>query len=134
MSSTTAITNIEELLKGMSPKLYSQRYAFASVSAGIAENLAVKPIMTFVEEEAVTLVLLEDDAVSAEIAHEFICQKITLQVHSALEAVGFMAAISQKLLEAGVPCNVVAGYYHDHLFIPVDKVETAMNALTELAG
>ncbi len=84
--------------------------------------------------KGVTLILLEEDAIRLDVDHEFICQKITLTVHSALEAVGFMAAISAKLKEVGVPCNVVAGFYHDHLFIPVNKVESAMVALEELSA
>ncbi|MCZ4271579.1 ACT domain-containing protein [Maritalea porphyrae] len=134
MTSSIAKTDITDLLKHMDPQLDAQRYAFATVGPYVAAGLDVVPTMSFIENEGVTLILCEEDAIKANIAHEFICQKITLQVHSALEAVGFMAAISNKLLDVGVPCNVVAGFYHDHLFIPVDKVETAMAALKELAG
>lgn len=127
-----ALTDITELLKSMAPALSSERYAFATIEENAARNLDCDPVMHFKEDEGVTLILREEDAIRLDIDHEFICQKITLTVHSALEAVGFMAAISAKLKEVGVPCNVVAGYYHDHLFIPVDKVETAMRALDEL--
>lgn len=134
MNSSIAKTDISGLLNSMDPKLHPERYVFATVSRAIAGQLQFTPIMSFSEEEGVTLILREDDAVKANISHEFICQKITLQVHSALEAVGFMAAISNKLMDVGVPCNVVAGYYHDHLFIPVDEVNIAMAALTELTN
>jgi len=134
MKTSKAKSNIDELLEGMDPKLLPERYVFASVGTAIADQLDFTPEMKFVEEEGVTLILREADALEANIPHEFTCHKITLRVHSALEAVGFMAAISNKLMQVGVPCNVVAGYYHDHLFIPVDKVETAMQALRELAG
>ncbi len=130
----TALTNITELLKMMQPSLSPQRYAFATIDENTARNLDCDPVMFFNEDEGVTLILLEEDAIRLDVDHEFICQKITLTVHSALEAVGFMAAISAKLKEVGVPCNVVAGFYHDHLFIPVNKVESAMVALEELSA
>jgi len=132
--SNAAIADLSSLLKGMKPVLTPEVYVFATVSPDVADALPAKPIMRFEEGEGTTLLLLESDAESAGIEHEFACQKITLHVHSALEAVGFMAAISNKLKEVGVPANVVAGYYHDHLFIPLDKVETALAALKELAA
>lgn len=131
---SNAISNIAQLLKSMSPKLSSQRYAFATTDQQTANKLDCEPEMRFQEEEGVTLILREEDAIRLGLDHEFVCQRITLAVHSALEAVGFMAAISNKLKEVGVPCNVVAGYYHDHLFIPIDKVNTAMAALDELSA
>lgn len=134
MTSTTPISDIGELLKSMDPTLSPVRYAFATIEKTVVDQLNISPVLTFVEDEGVTLILRQEDAINAHIEHEFICQKITLSVHSALAAVGFMAAISEKLRQVGVPCNVVAGYHHDHLFIPVDKVEIAMTALNELAG
>ena len=60
----------------------------------------------------------------------FECKQITLNIHSSLEAVGFISAISRKLTELKIPCNVVAGYYHDHLFIKKDHAQTVMHLLT----
>ena len=133
MSSVLAISDLDKILKEISPHLYPERYAFATLPKGKAKQLDIDPVMSFVEEEGVTWILLEEDAKNHDLPHTFVCQKITLHVNSALEAVGFMAAISNKLKEVGVPCNVVAGYYHDHLFIPVDKVADAMQALEALA-
>lgn len=134
MSDTKPVHNLQALLKGMDARLSDERYLFATVARDVADQLTIQPIMRFEEDEGVTLILLKSDADAAAIEGEFECQKITLHIHSALEAVGFMAAISNKLKDVGVPCNVVAGYYHDHLFIPVDKVETAMAALSELSA
>ncbi len=131
--SNPAIHDLSSLIKGMSPQLSPERYAFATIALDQLSGINFVPIMSFAEDEGVTLILLEQDAIAANIKHEFICQKITLHVHSALEAVGFMAAISNRLTQVGVPCNVIAGYHHDHLFILIDQVETAMNALGELS-
>ena len=59
---------------------------------------------------------------------------ITLNVHSSLEAVGFMAAISAKLAEKGIGCNPISGYFHDHCFVPAGKEDEAMKVLGELAA
>ncbi|MFL9989330.1 ACT domain-containing protein [Paraburkholderia sediminicola] len=58
---------------------------------------------------------------------------ITLSVQSSLEAVGFIAVISHKLAVAGISCNVIAGYCHDHILVPVDRAEEAMTLLHEIA-
>jgi hypothetical protein len=58
---------------------------------------------------------------------------ITLNVHSSLEAVGFMAAVSAKLTEHGIGVNPVSGYHHDHCFVPLGKEQQAMKVLEELA-
>ena len=59
-------------------------------------------------------------------------RRIVLQVHSALDGVGLTAAVSTVLAEAGIACNVVAGFHHDHLFVPADRPMRAMRLLAEL--
>ena len=59
---------------------------------------------------------------------------ITLSIHSSLEAVGFIAVISRTLAQAGIPCNAIAGYCHDHVFVPVDRAEEAMTLLNGIAA
>ena len=59
---------------------------------------------------------------------------ITLNVHSSLEAVGFMAVISAKLAENGIGCNPVSRFFHDHVFVPIGKEHEAVNVLEELAA
>jgi len=68
------------------------------------------------------------------LAYEFVAAWITLQVHSALEAVALTAAISHALTEAGVSANVVAGYTHDHVFVPLERADDAMRALGTLSS
>ena len=57
---------------------------------------------------------------------------LELSVHSSLEAVGFFAAISHALADAGVPCNAISAYYHDHIFVPEDNVTAAIGAIEAL--
>lgn len=129
MSQSNAISDLSTLLRHMSPVLEETIYVFASVPEERLKSLNAIPLMIFREAEGVTLVLAKSDAEAEQIEGAMASKRITLNVHSALEAVGFMAVISNALKDVGVPCNVVAGYYHDHLFIPLDKVDRAMAVL-----
>jgi hypothetical protein len=55
---------------------------------------------------------------------------LTLTVFSSLEAIGLTAAVSARLTEHDISCNVLAGYHHDHLLVPVERVADAIEALT----
>ena len=70
----------------------------------------------------------------AGITYEFPCRMITLEVHSSLEAVGFIARIATALANEGMGVNPVAGFYHDHLFVPVGREQDALDVLSRLAG
>jgi hypothetical protein len=58
---------------------------------------------------------------------------ITLDVHSSLEAVGFIAAISARLTQANIGVNPVSGFFHDHLFVPFGREADALKLLAEMA-
>lgn len=111
-----AKTNLKELIQSMSPKLHEGTYVFVSVPsiAGIPQD---KLIAQFREEEGITLILSQGDADQFNLAYDYVAAWITLQVHSALEAVGLTAAFASELAEHNISCNVVAGYFHDHIFV-----------------
>ena len=86
--------------------------------------------MLFREKEGWTVIIAESVAKEIQLKYEFVCRKITLNVHSSLDAVGFIAAVASRLTErASCGVNPVSGYYHDHLFVPVDRVDDAMKVL-----
>jgi hypothetical protein len=124
-------TNLNRLLSNMSPVLNDGAYVFTIVDTGIPEGLS--PVVTVREKEGLTLVLEKEQADSAGLEYDYVAAWITLEVHSALEAVGLTAAISSVLKDAGISCNVVAGYTHDHLFVPEDKAQQALEALGTLS-
>jgi len=78
----------------------------------------VRPVVTVAEEEGLTLVLSRQDADRTGLADDYVAGWITLRVHSALESVGLTAAVAEALARVGISCNVVAGFHHDHLFVP----------------
>ena len=122
------VSALGEMLGGMAPKLDIRPYDFRYLSdAG-----ASMPPGTFAviqEEEGPTLVVAAEGSSS-----EGHFARITLTVHSDLEGVGLTAAVSTSLAEAGIACNVIAAFHHDHLFVPWDRREEAMEILTALSA
>jgi len=88
--------------------------------------------MFFAEAEGTTLITTQQAATTYKLEYTFPCRMITLDVHSSLEAVGFMARVSAKLAEKGIGVNPVSGFWHDHCFVPVGREGEAMTALEEL--
>ncbi|MEJ2861392.1 ACT domain-containing protein [Actinomycetospora flava] len=122
-------TDLPRLLAGMEPLLHPARYVFVTdPPAGL------DPLATIREAEGLSAIVTADDADAHGLAGEFPCAGITLRVHSALEAVGFLAAVARALTDAGISTNPVAGFHHDHLFVPWDRRHDAMAVLRELAG
>ena len=90
--------------------------------------------MSFKEAEGETFITKEDVALANNKRFNDVWALITLNVHSDLKAIGFLAAITNKLAEAGISVNAISAYYHDHLFVPWDKRMEAMNILKSFSG
>jgi len=130
----TGIKSLDKLLESMSPKLDFNDYVFCTSSNGtLKEFTTLSPIATFQEEEGLTLVLLKETADNAGFKYDGVFSKITLTVHSSLEAVGLTAAISNALAENDISANVIAAYYHDHVFVPKDSATSAVEVLKALS-
>jgi len=128
----TGETNLDELIKSLSAVLVEGLYVFATVPSN--QPLGnIKPRMIFEEAEATTYILLKSEAKSLGFAYEFPCRMITLDIHSSLEAVGFMARIASELAKHDMGVNPVSGFFHDHLFVPDGREHEAMNALKAMA-
>lgn len=132
MVAVTAERDLRVLLSDLSPEPRPGRYVYATVSDGTLPG-GVAPVVTVRESEGLTLVLPEAEAAAAGLAYTYVAGWITLRVHSALEAVGLTAAVSLALTDAGISCNVVAGFHHDHLFVPYERLEEAVAVLKRLA-
>ena len=130
----TGETDLKRLLGSMSPELAPGVHVFVTLPPGAPIPDALNPVMIFHEREGVTLILLEETAKAAGLTASFPCRMITLNIHSSLEAVGFLAAITTRLAAAGMGVNPVSGYFHDHLFVPADRADEAMSLLQKLAA
>lgn len=129
----TGEKNLNALVKSMKPKLIEEEYVFCSVPVEQVVTLNVNPICQFQELEGTTLILTRQQAKKANLNYEFVCRLITLSVYSSLEAVGFLAVITNKLAENDISVNAVSAYYHDYLFVPANKAEQVMHILTEMS-
>jgi len=129
----TEETNLDKILKTMNPKLNEGEYVFCSVNE--VGNLSFSDIILFFkEEEGFTIVVEKKLADSLHLKYTFIASWITLTVHSSLEAVGLTAAFSKALSAENISCNVVAGYFHDHIFVYRKDAEKAMMVLESFSG
>ncbi len=123
--------NLTVLLQSMSPTLNEGDYVFCTV-ADLNDIELSEVISFFKEKEAFTLILEKQMADRIGLTYTYIAAWITLTVHSSLEAVGLTAAFSNSLAQNGISCNVVAAFYHDHIFVEKEKADEAMKVLWEL--
>ncbi len=124
--------NLEALLRTLSARLVDGVHVFVTVADGAVPQ-GITPRMMFREEEGTTLILLKSEAEALCLSYEFPCRMITLDVHSSLEAVGFIARIATELARQGMGVNPVSGFYHDHLFVPEGREGDAMRILDRIA-
>jgi len=129
----SAEKDLQTLLAGMSPVLDPARYVFATTQHP-EKFTGVEAIMRFTEKEGETLILKQDTAQSAGIEHSEPYARISLNVYSALDAVGFLAAACSALAQQGISTNAVAAYHHDHIFVPFHRADDAMRALEALSA
>ncbi|MFS4092128.1 ACT domain-containing protein [Streptomyces sp. AF1A] len=127
----TGETDLRRLLGGMRPELNPGRYVFTTTEGGVPSG--VTPLVTVTEPEGLTVVAPQAEADAAGMAYDYVAGWITLRVHSALEAVGLTAAVARALADAGLSCNIVAGFHHDHLFVPYEDAQRALRILRELS-
>lgn len=125
-------TSIARLLSGMQPSLNTGDYVFCTVSDPTRLNGEL-PIGTFREQEGLTVILERTKADALGLDYSYVAAWITLTIHSALEAVGLTAAFATALGNANISCNVIAAYYHDHIFVAKDDAQKALAVLQNLA-
>lgn len=125
-------TNLQQLLQNMAPELLPGAYVFCTLPNGQLPPPEVT-IGTFREAEGWTVITEKTVADDYRLAYDGIMALISLSVHSSLQAVGLTAAVATALAREGISCNVVAAYYHDHLFVPRQEAERAMTVLQALS-
>jgi len=130
----TGEKNLDKLLQAMSPTIIAEKFVFCSFKGSrYGDHSELEPIASFAESEGLTLVIPKSRADEHGIRYESVFRCISLKVHSSLDAVGLTAAFSAKLGEHGISANVIAGYYHDHIFVQDGLAEKAQTAIEELS-
>ncbi|BAP33325.1 acetyltransferase [Chryseobacterium sp. StRB126] len=123
--------NLKNILKNLNPSLNEGRYVYCTVD-NIDEIPFSKILFLFKETESITVVLRKEDAEAMNLGFSYVASWITLEVHSSLSAVGLTAKFSQALSDAGISCNVVAAYFHDHIFVDEKDEVKAIGVLNGL--
>jgi uncharacterized protein len=125
-------TNLPKLISSMRPALCDECFVFITATASMNNLVRLESWALISEDEGTTLIIDKGKADSNDLPYQGVFKRITLTVHSSLEAVGLTAAVSTKLAEHGISANVVAAFFHDHIFVPEGKAGQAMDALEEL--
>jgi hypothetical protein len=128
----TGEKDLGKLLRTMKPELHPGDYVFCLVEDLNTVPLA-EAVLMFRENEGITVIVSKELADTLGLRYSFVAAWITLTVHSSLEAVGLTAAFSRALAENGISCNVVAAFYHDHLFVQRKDTAKAMEVLNGLS-
>ena len=124
------MNSLDQLIREMNPVLRGGQYVFCALPPDAA--IPAGAVAVFRELEATTIVIERSDAEADRLDPLYVAAWITLTVHSDLDAVGFLAAVSSALAAAGISCNVFSAVSHDHLFVPYDEGERAVKTLRAL--
>lgn len=125
-------TDLKALLAGLQPELDPAIYVFLTVGGEYGDHAGLQPLAAFRECEGMTLIVPEDKAIARIEPGTPRFRHLTLTVHSSLEAVGLTAAVAGKLADHGISANVVAAFYHDHIFVGAADADRALQLLNEL--
>ena len=117
--------NLDTLIRTMQPQLADGKWVFRTSESGFDATALQTAILMFREPEGVTII---NPATQADVALPTWAM-ITLSIHSDLEAVGFLAAITTSLAIMDIPVNAVSAYYHDHIFVPYGRRDDAVECL-----
>lgn len=128
----SGMTDLAEMLRTLTVTRRLERYTFVSIDHAPPLGDGVAAVIH--EAEGVTVVTTVERARAEGWPIDFEAAWLTLDVHSALEAVGLTAAFSAALTDAGISCNVIAGFHHDHLLVPVERADEAVGVLEGLAS
>jgi uncharacterized protein len=125
--------NITTLLQNMKPEMREGVFVFCSISDDREIPATLRPVHIFREREGTAFIVRREEAEAVGLPYQFASRLITLTVHSSLEAVGFLAAITGRLAEAGISVNAVSAFYHDHLFVPERRADEALHHLQDMS-
>lgn len=130
----TAIKDLKTLLASLEPELDERSFVFCSFEQQpSADQISrMHPIGMFREKEGLTAIITQEVAESCQIPFEGVYKLISLKVHSSLESVGLTATVTNKLAKKNIGANVVAAFYHDHIFVLEEKAEQALTVIQEL--
>ncbi|WP_295811911.1 ACT domain-containing protein [uncultured Nitratireductor sp.] len=123
------VRETQAMLAGMKPVLSEGAYVFCNVEPRLAKALFEGATGFFAEAEGTTLVLHLARAEALGFDTRMPMRRIVLEIYSALDGVGLTAAVATALANEDIPCNVIAAFHHDHIFVPENMAEEALAVL-----
>lgn len=127
------IKDKRQILQLLNPELLETKFVFCTFSESTYNDLThLEPLGSYQEKEGLTLIIPKGKADEYNIHYKSYYRVITLSVHSSLDSVGLITAVSSRLAEAGISANIIAAYFHDHIFVPSAQADLALNVLLEL--
>ena len=131
----TGLLNLNEILQSLEPVVLPDEYVYCTVPSDRSIDwLQSNPLALIREAEGMTLILTMQSAKALSLKHIGPYRCISLTVHSSLEAVGLTAAVSAALASHQIPANMLAGYFHDHILVPAETVNSALEIIRGLGG
>ncbi|WP_299208032.1 ACT domain-containing protein [uncultured Tateyamaria sp.] len=124
------VKDTQAMIAGMTPIIVPGDWVFCAVNG--TDTIPPDAFAVIQEAEGTTLILPEETAKAGGYQSSTVMQLITLQVNSDLEGVGLTAAVATALAKQYIPCNVVAGYHHDHIFVPKTQAGIAYATLLDV--
>lgn len=122
-----------DMVSNMTPELRAGAFVFVTFEEpGRGAGFIPEALSTFREKEGLSMILPVGLAERSGLNTDQPMRCITLNVFSALDGVGLTPAVSGALGEQGIPCNMVAGFHHDHVFVPSDMCDRALQVLNAL--
>lgn len=128
---TVGELELSKLLSSLEAVLDPELYVFVTLPLKTSPPVDLAIQMLFQEREGLTVIATKKSSIDHGLSYTFPCRMITLDVHSSLEAVGFIAVIATELKKLKIGVNPVSGYFHDHLFIPDGKEKEVMAKLKD---
>jgi len=128
----TGETNISALIKELTPTLNEGEYVFCTLKDADKVTRA-DTICEFKEYEGLSIVIERQKADQLKLQYDFVLSWITLMMHSSLEAVGLTAIVATELAKQNISCNIIAGYYRDHIFVNKNDANKALQVLIDLS-
>jgi uncharacterized protein len=130
---TQPIRETNAMISKMAPKIMQDRYVFCNTGDSAMQAKCLQGALgMFVETEGMSFILSEERARDFGFDTSMPMRCITLEVHSALDGVGLTAAVATELAKQDIPCNMVAAFHHDHVFVPDAQAEAALITLQNL--
>ena len=128
------ITDLDEIIESMNPEIIEDEFIFSTVDSKTFLKLDLsKILLTFQEKEGLTIITTKNYAEENNLDYEGVWGLITLTVNSDLKAIGLLSTVTNALAKEMISVNAVSAYYHDHLFVPIEKLNKSLEILKKLS-